>query len=104
MIHSVPVSTVDAVPWRVALTSGNGNRNLDVTIATFPVGSLLNFTFLGNAEAGRKIVYTATIARPADPTLEHTVLSDQCTADFNVHEPLHDGFAAAAGNGLEQRL
>ena len=75
MIDSVPVSTVDAVPWRVALTSGNGNRNLDVTIAKFPVGSLLNFTFLGNAKDGRKIVYTATIARPADTTLVWRVIS-----------------------------
>ena len=79
----------------VACPVSGGAGNLDVTIASFPVGGLLNFTFYGNvAGSPASISNTASLTLPADTTIEDPVPGNNTATDTD----LLDGLFA---NGFE---
>ncbi len=79
----------------VACPVSGGAGNLDVTIASFPVGGLLNFTFYGNVDGSpASIANTASITLPADTTIEDPALGNNTATDTD----LLDGLFA---NGFE---
>ena len=59
--------------------------NLDVTIASFPVGGLLNLTFYGNVDGSpATIANTASLTLPADTTIEDPVLGNNTATDTDL--------------------
>ncbi len=107
---TIPAGLIDVV-WSCDASGGvacpqvGGSGNLDTTIAAFPVGGLLNFTFFGNADgAVTQIANTATITLPADTTIEDPSPGNNSATDLNLLDRLfRDGFEdpsvnAAAGN------
>ncbi len=105
VIDNVPAGLVDVV-WTcdasggVACPQAGGNGNLDVTVASFPVGGLLNFTFYGNVDGSpAQLVNTALVELPADTTIEDPVPGNNSATDTNLLELLfRNGFEAAAVN------
>jgi hypothetical protein len=101
----VPAGLVDVV-WTcdasggVACPQAGGSGNLDVTIASFPVGGLLNFIFYGNVDGSpAQLVNTALVQLPADTTIEDPVPGNNSASDTNLLELLFaNGFEAAAVN------
>ena len=87
------VWSCDASGGGVCPVSG-GAGNLDVTIASFPVGGLLNFTFYGNvAGSPASISNTASLTLPADTTIEDPVLGNNSATDSDLLEFLfRNGF------------
>ncbi|MBK8070287.1 MAG: S8 family serine peptidase [Rhodanobacteraceae bacterium] len=97
---AIPAGLID-VTWTCDASGGvacpvtGGTGNLDVTIASFPVGGLLNFTFYGNVDGSpASIANTAAITLPADTTIEDPVLGNNSATDTD----LLDGLFA---NGFE---
>ena len=69
----------------VACPAASGSGNLDVTVAAFPVGGLLNFSFFGNVSGSpAQIVNTALVELPADTTIEDPVLGNNSASDTNL--------------------
>ncbi len=105
VIDNVPAGLVDGV-WTcdasggVACPAAGGSGNLDVTVASFPVGGLLNFTFYGNVDGSpAQLVNTALVELPADTTIEDPVPGNNSATDTNLLELLfRNGFEAAAVN------
>jgi uncharacterized repeat protein (TIGR01451 family) len=105
VIDNVPAGLVDVV-WTcdasggVACPQAGGSGNLDVTIASFPVGGLLNFIFYGNVDGSpAQLVNTALVQLPADTTIEDPVPGNNSASDTNLLELLFaNGFEAAAVN------
>ncbi len=97
---NIPAGLTD-VTWScddsggVACPVTGGSGNLDLTIASFPVGGLLNLTFYGNVDGSpASIANTATITLPADTTIEDPALGNNTATDTD----LLDGLFA---NGFE---
>jgi uncharacterized repeat protein (TIGR01451 family) len=105
VIDNVPSGLVDVL-WTcdasggVACPQAGGSGNLDVTIASFPVGGLLNFIFYGNVDGSpAQLVNTALVQLPADTTIEDPVPGNNSASDTNLLELLFaNGFEAAAVN------
>jgi uncharacterized repeat protein (TIGR01451 family) len=105
VIDNVPAGLVDVV-WTcdasggVACPQAGGSGNLALTVASFPVGGLLNFTFFGNVSGSpAQIVNTALVVLPADTTIEDPVPGNNSATDTNLLELLFEnGFEAVAVN------
>jgi uncharacterized repeat protein (TIGR01451 family) len=103
---TIPAGLIDVV-WScdasggVACPVSGGAGNLDVTVASFPVGGLLNFTFYGNVD-GRpaSIANTASLTLPADTTIEDPAGGNNSATDTDLLEGLFaNGFEDAQVNG-----
>jgi len=105
VIDSIPVGLADVV-WScdgsggVACSQPGGSGNLDASIAAFPVGGLLNYTYYGYVVGvPTQIVNTATITLPADTSIEDPTLSNNSATDTNLIDNLFvNGFEGAAVN------
>jgi uncharacterized repeat protein (TIGR01451 family) len=105
VIDNVPAGLVDVV-WTcdasggVACPQAGGSGNLDLTIASFPVGGLLNFTFYGNVDGSpAQLVNTALVQLPADTMIEDPDSGNNSATDTNLLELLFkNGFEAVAVN------
>ena len=103
LTDSVPAGLTGVV-WSCDASGGvvcpqaNGSGNVDATVASFPVGGLLNFTFFGNADGSpAQIANTATITLPADTTIEDPALGNNSATDINLLDQLfRNGFENAA--------
>ena len=91
---TIPAGLVD-VTWScdaaggVACPVSGGAGNLDVTITSFPVGGLLNFTFYGNVDGSpASIANTASIILPADTTIEDPVSGNNSATDTDLLDGL----------------
>ena len=84
----------------MACPAASGSGNLDVTIASFPVGGLLNFTFFGNVVGTpAQIVNTALVELPADTTIEDPNLGNNSASDTDLIDYLlRNGFEDAQVN------
>jgi uncharacterized repeat protein (TIGR01451 family) len=99
----IPAGLVD-VAWSCDSSGGatcpasGGSGNLDVILASFPVGGLLNFSYFGNIDGSpSQIVNTASIELPADTTIEDPQLGNNSASDTNLLEFLFlDGFESPA--------
>jgi uncharacterized repeat protein (TIGR01451 family) len=102
---NVPAGLVDVV-WScdasggVACPQAGGSGNLDHTIASFPVGGLLNYTFYGNVDGSpAQLVNIALVELPADTTIEDPVLGNNSASDTDLLDMLFaNGFESAAVN------
>ena len=100
----IPAGLVDVV-WSCDASGGvacpqvGGSGDLDATIAAFPVGGLLNYTFYGNADGSPQIANTATLTLPADTTIEDPALGNNSATDLNLLDRLfQNGFEDAVVN------
>jgi len=102
---NVPAGLTDVV-WSCDASGGvscpqsGGSSTLDVTIGSFPLGGLLNYTFYGNVVGSPgQIVNTALVELPADTTIEDPNLSNNSATDSDVLDYLlRDGFEDPAVN------
>jgi len=78
----------------VVCPAASGSGNLDVTIASFPVGGLLNYTFFGNvAGTPAQIVNTALVELPLDTTIEDPAPGNNSASDTDLIDYLlRNGF------------
>jgi uncharacterized repeat protein (TIGR01451 family) len=105
VIDNVPAGLVDVV-WTcdasggVACPQAGGSGNLDMNVASFPIGGLLNVTFYGNVDGNpAQLVNTALVQLPADATIEDPVPGNNSATDTNLLELLfRNGFEAVAVN------
>jgi|CXWL01.1.fsa_nt_gi CSLREA domain-containing protein len=96
---SVPTGLIN-VTWSCDASGGvscpqsGGTGNLDVTIAGFANGGLLNFTFFGNVDASPlQLVNTALVELPADTTIEDPVPANNSATDTDLLDYLfRNGF------------
>ena len=96
---NIPAGLTDAV-WTcddsggVVCPAASGSGNLDVTIASFPVGGLLNYTFFGNvAGTPAQIVNTALVELPLDTTIEDPAPGNNSASDTDLIDYLlRNGF------------
>ncbi len=103
---NIPAGLTD-VTWScddsggVACPVTGGSGNLDLTIASFPVGGLLNLTFYGNVDGSpASIANTATITLPADTTIEDPALGNNTATDTDLLDGLFaNGFEDPQING-----
>jgi len=103
---AIPAGLTD-VTWScddsggVACPVTGGSGNLDLTIASFPVGGLLNLTFYGNVNGSpASISNTASITLPADTTIEDPVLGNNTATDTDLLDGLFaNGFEDPQING-----
>ncbi len=84
-------------------TPASGNGDLDVTLATVPVGALLNYTYYGTVDGSpEQILNTATLSLPVDTTVEDPDPSDNSASDLNLLESLFaSGFETTLVNAPE---
>jgi len=102
---NVPTGLTDVV-WScdasggVACPQAGGSGNLDATIASFPVGGLLNYTFYGNVDGSpAQLANTALVELPADTTIEDPVPGNNSATDTDLLDLLfRNGFENAAVN------
>jgi hypothetical protein len=100
---------LSAATWTCEASGGavcspaNGTGNIDMTLASLPVGSLVTYTFQGTVSgAPEQIVNTATLTLPADTTVEDPNAGNNSATDINVLESLFaNGFEAPLVNGPE---
>jgi uncharacterized repeat protein (TIGR01451 family) len=94
--------TCDASGGAVCIPS-SGTGNLDVTLASLPVGALWNYTFYGTVVGlPEQIVNTATLTLPGDTTVEDPNPGNNSATDISVLENLYaNGFEALLVNGPE---
>jgi len=113
IIDVVPAGLINVI-WScdasggVACPVSGGSGNLDLTIASFPVGGLLNFTFYGNVLGSpASITNTATITLPADTTVEDPLSDNNSATDIDLLDFMfRNGFEDAQVNAQagSQRL
>ncbi len=107
----IPAGLTDVV-WTcdasggVSCNQASGSGNLDVTIASFPVGGLLNYTFFGNVlGTPEQIVNTALVELPIDTTIEDPVPGNNSASDTDVIDYLlRNGFEDALVNAASGSL
>jgi uncharacterized repeat protein (TIGR01451 family) len=99
----IPAGLTDVV-WTcdasggVSCNQASGSGNLDVTIASFPVGGLLNYTFFGNVlGTPEQIVNTALVELPIDTTIEDPVPGNNSRRCRPAALPPRGRRAASAG-------
>ena len=99
IVDTIPAGLSNTV-WSCDSSGGatcpqsNGVGSLDVTVASFIPGALLNFTFFGNAlaEPG-SISNTAMVVLPTDTTVEDPTPGNNSATDINLRDLLFaDGF------------
>jgi uncharacterized repeat protein (TIGR01451 family) len=87
----------------ISCPQSNGSGDIDVLLADFPVGGLLNYTLAGNVNgAPLQIVNNAAIELPVAGTVEDPDLANNSASAVILRESLFvDGFEAATVNAAE---
>jgi uncharacterized repeat protein (TIGR01451 family) len=104
----VPVG-LSAVTWTCDASGGavcsptSGVGDLDVTLASLPVGALWNYTFYGTVDGSpEQIVNTVTLTLPADTTVEDPNAGNNSATVVSLLESLSaNGFEAPLVAGPE---
>jgi len=69
----------------VSCAQSGGSGDLDQTIASMPLGALLNYTFYGNVSGlPQQISNTALVELPADTTIDDPVLGNNSATDTDL--------------------
>jgi hypothetical protein len=93
VVDPVPAN-LSSVVWACSASGGgacpvsSGSGNLDLTLASMPVGALINITLSGIAGSAPTITHTASIVLPADTTIEDPVLGNNSASDTNLIEAI----------------
>jgi uncharacterized repeat protein (TIGR01451 family) len=108
-VQDIVPAGLSAVTWTCDASGGavcspsSGSGNLDVTLASMPVGALWNYTFYGTVTGlPAQISNTASLILPADTTIEDPNTGNNSATDISVLENLFaNGFEALLVNGPE---
>ncbi len=108
-VQDIVPTGLSAVTWTCDASGGavcsptSGVGDLEVTLASLPVGALWNYTFYGTvAGAPEQIVNTATLGLPADTTVEDPNVGNNSATVVSLLESLFaNGFEAPLVAGPE---